>query len=119
MTPDQLSQWLLSDDPAPLSKEDRALLARALAELAVAQALIAKQSLLLDSHNADHARLESALRAPLANLTAALASSDQDPFDFAAASQARRDLAGKLAQATTLRDMLALTINAVRAIAAR
>lgn len=116
MTTDQLTQWLLSDDPAPLAKEDRAVLARAVAELAVAQALIAKQSILLQSFDSDHAALETALRAPFNSLTQSLQSSDPQPFDYTVAEQARHELAGKLAQATTLRAALALALNAVQAV---
>lgn len=117
MNTDQLTDWLLSNDATPLAQEDRRFIAQALSELAVAHALIAKQSLLLDSFNADHAAIESTLRQSMLQLTTDASSTETTPFDYAAASQARRDLSAKLDQATTLRAVITLAINAVRMIA--
>ncbi len=117
MTTDHLTNLLLSNDPTPLTPDDRALLIAALAELAIAQTLVAKQSMLLDSFQADHATIESTLRDSLASLTSSATASDVSPFDYTAANQARRDLAAKLAHATTLRSIVTLALGAVRTIA--
>lgn len=116
MNTNQLTDWLLSNDPAPLAQEDRRFIAQALSELAVAHALIAKQALLLDSFNADHAAIESTLRQSMRQITTDTSSMEATPFDYAAAAQARRDLSAKIDQATSLRAVVALAINAVRAI---
>lgn len=117
MNTDQLTDWLLSNDPAPLAQEDRRFIAQALSELAVSHTLIAKQSLLLDSFNADHAAIESTLRQSMQQITTDTSSMEATPFDYAAAAQARRELSTKLDQATSLRAVITLAINAVRMIA--
>jgi ribonuclease HII len=120
MTPTELSTWLTTNDPTPLPPEDRATLASALTELALSQAIIAKQALLLDSYNADHTAIESTLRSTLSTLTENNAADNAAAsFDFEKARQARADLAAKLASAASLRSIIALGINLVRTVANR
>jgi len=119
MNIDQLTHWLLSDDPAPLGKEDRAILARALAELAVAQALIARQSLLLDSFGTDHRQLESTLRASIDRATASLADRRTvTGYDTDAAEKARKALSAGIANAQSLRDLISIGLRLAGVLAA-
>jgi ribonuclease HII len=115
MTPTELATWLTTNDSTPLTPEDRATLATALTELAVSQSLIAKQSILLDSHNADQIDIESTLRQSLAPLTDS-GTLDTTPFDFEKSKQARAELARKLTEASTLRSIIAMVINMVHTV---
>lgn len=114
-----LADALSSNGPLQLSLADRALIADALKELAVAQTIIARQSLLLSSFGSDHGSLETSLRNSIeAATTDALRASPADGFDFTAAERARAELVDRLDSAESARDLILLALSFIASLAA-
>ncbi|MBN8645043.1 MAG: hypothetical protein J0L61_07355, partial [Planctomycetes bacterium] len=114
-----LADALVSDSAAPLSPAERALIVDALRELVISQSLIARQSMLLRSYGNDHAHLEATLRAAITmSIEAAARLSAASGFDAGAAERARLELTRQLDSAASVRDLVALALSFVGAIAA-
>jgi len=114
-----LAEKLARSEAASLTAEECRLLAGALRELALAQALIARQSLLLQSFEQDTSRIERGLRASVAaardHLSAPPAS---DAYDFAGAARARADLADRLRDSESLREVIEWALRFAAAMTA-
>lgn len=114
-----LADALVSDSAAPLSPAERALIVDALRELVISQSLIARQSMLLRSFGDDHRDLEATLRAAITmSIEAAARLSAASGFDAGAAERARLELTRQLDSAASVRDLVALALSFVGAIAA-
>ncbi len=117
-TPTLIERLLDADDQAPLSLADRAEITTALRELALAQALIARQALLLESFNTDQRALERNLREAVGHAAGAADRPLPDSgFNYERAAAARRELTRQVNDAATLRDLLAAALTFVRALA--
>lgn len=114
-----LADALVSDSAAPLSPAERALIVDALRELVISQSLIARQSMLLRSYGDDHRDLEATLRAAITmSIEAAARLSPASGFDASAAERARLELTRQLDSAASVRELVALALSFVGAIAA-
>lgn len=112
---DALARRLTSDDPSPLSNDERRLLATALAELAASQEVIAKQTRLLQLHGEFRGRINAITADAIAGVASHLDTSNLlETYDFDRAEAARRDLLASIDNANTTRATLAATLTFVR-----
>ncbi|MFM9959503.1 MAG: hypothetical protein ACKVZJ_15710 [Phycisphaerales bacterium] len=113
-----IDQLITADDSTPLSQADRAAILAALRELALAQSLIARQTLLLESFNSDQRAIETNLREAVADAANSAAAPLPDTaFDYTKSKAARDELTRRVNTATNLRDLLAAALTFVRAVA--
>lgn len=113
-----LAEWLTGDPGAVLTEPQRSLLRSAVVELGASQALVARQGMLLASFDADAASIETSVRAGLDSaLARPRAPSPGDGFDLAAAREARVELARKLTQAASVRDIVSAALSFVARLA--